>query len=91
MEQLALVAQDLLQLSVAQATNPALNSALRRRLDGPLHQSLTRLATLAQLREWDSAADTAEAQRYANTRLEEARYLAQSMHRELQAALTEPR
>lgn len=91
LEQLALVAQDLLQLSAAQATDPALDSVLRRRLDGPLHQSLTRLSTLAQLREWDSAADTAEAQRYANTRLEEARYLAQSMHRELQAALTEPR
>ena len=90
LEQLALVAQDLLQLSAAQATNAALAPALRARLDGPLRQSLTRLATLADLREWEIGADAAEAQRYASTRLDEARYLAQALHRELQAALAEP-
>lgn len=90
LEQLALVAQDLLQLSAVQLTNPALAPALRQRLDGPLHQSLTRLTTLAELSEWDSPTDLAEAQRYANTRIEEAHYLAETMHRELQAVLTGP-
>ena len=89
LEQLALVAQDLLQLSAAQAINAALAPALRARLDGPLRQSLTRLATLTELREWEVGADPVEAQRYANTSLDEARYLAQAMHRELQAALVE--
>lgn len=91
LEQLALVAQDLLVLSATQAaTNAALIPDLRQRLDGPLRQSLTRLTTLAELRQWDSDADPVEAQRYASTRLDEARYLAQTLHRELQAALAEP-
>ncbi|OGX89423.1 hypothetical protein BEN47_07230 [Hymenobacter lapidarius] len=40
LEQLALVATDLLQLQAAQATD----ATLRARLDGPLHESLTRCA-----------------------------------------------
>ena len=84
LKQLALVAQDLLQLQAAQASGLP---ALRSRLEGPLQESLTRLVTLAELREWDHAADAADIERYTNSRLDEAKYLAQAMHRELRAAL----
>ncbi|HEX8506485.1 MAG TPA: GAF domain-containing protein [Hymenobacter sp.] len=87
LQELALVAQELLRLRVAQATDTALLPALRTRLDGPVLQSLTRLTTLAELREWEPSADTEEAQRYNESRLDEARYLAQTLYRELQAAL----
>ena len=89
LEHLALVVQDLLQLQAAQVPGSALAPALRTRLDGALNQSLTRLATLAELREWETAADPTEAQRYLDARFDEARYLAQAMHRDLQAALAE--
>ena len=87
LKELALVAQELLRLQAAQAANPPVLAALRARLEGPLQQSLTRLATLAELRQWEADADTTEAQRYAESRLDEARYLAQTLYRELQAAL----
>ncbi|MBC8083553.1 MAG: hypothetical protein H7Z21_10110, partial [Hymenobacter sp.] len=88
LEQLALVAQDLLLLQTTQVADSGLRT-LRTRLDGPLLQSLTRLTTLAELNEWDAAPDAAEAQRYTDARLDEARHLTQAMHRELQAALAE--
>ncbi|WP_310391240.1 GAF domain-containing protein [Hymenobacter sp.] len=89
LEQLALVAQDLLRLQATRAADPALVPALRARLDGPLQQSLTRLATLAELHAWETSGDAAEVQRYTASRLDEARHLTQAMHRELQAALGE--
>ena len=85
--ELALVAQSLLRLQVLQLTNATLVPSLRDRLDGPVQQSLTRLATLAELRQWESSSDAEEARRYAESRLDEARYLAQTLHKELQAAL----
>jgi hypothetical protein len=85
---LALVAQNLLRLQAARAAAATLQ-ALRQRLDGPLQATLTRLATLAELRQWDTAADPAKAQRYTESRLDEARYLTEVLHRELQAALEE--
>ncbi|MBF9237350.1 GAF domain-containing protein [Hymenobacter sp. BT683] len=88
LKELALVAQELLRLQAAQAANPTLVPELRARLEGPVQQSLTRLTTLAELRQWESSADTDEAQRYVESRLDEARYLAQTLYRELQAALT---
>ncbi|WP_051719054.1 GAF domain-containing protein [Hymenobacter sp. IS2118] len=83
LEQLALVATDLLQLQAAHAVD----DTLRARLDGPLHESLTRLRTLAELREWNTTADADDNKRYADSRMDEAQHLAQAMHRELQAAL----
>ena len=85
LQQLALVATDLLQLQAARATD----ATLRTRLDGPLHESLTRLRTLAELREWNTSVDTADTERYADSRMDEAQHLAQTMHRKLQAALSE--
>ncbi len=87
LKELALVAQELLRLQVSQAATPTLIPVLRARLEGPVQQSLTRLNTLAELRQWESAADADEAQRYAESRLDEARYLAQTLYRELQTML----
>ncbi|HEX8330313.1 MAG TPA: hypothetical protein VF629_22470 [Hymenobacter sp.] len=84
---LASVAQDLLHLQAAQAADATLVPKLRARLDGPLQQSFTRLSTLAELNQWAGPADTEEASRYTESRLDEARYLAQTLHWELQAAL----
>lgn len=89
--QLALVAQDLLALQAANASEATLAPALHTRLDGLLHQSLTRLNTLAELRAWDATTDVADAERYTTSRLDEASYLAQSLHRELQTALANGR
>lgn len=85
LKELALVAQDLLALQAAYLSETALAPVLHARLDVLLQQSLTRLNTLAELRELDAA----DPDRYAASRLDEARYLAQSLHRELQAALVE--
>ncbi|MBD2720708.1 GAF domain-containing protein [Hymenobacter armeniacus] len=85
LKELAQVAQELLRLQAAQAADPALTPALRARIDVPLQQSLTRLNTLAELRQWEPSADTEEARRYNDSRLEEARYLALTLFRELQA------
>lgn len=89
LQQLALVAQDLLRLQVAQAANAAILPAVSTRFESSLEESLTRLTTLAELREWETSSDPAEAQRYADSCLDEARHLAQTLHRELQAALAE--
>ena len=92
LRELALVAQELLRLQAARATDDAaLLPALRIRLDGSVHQSLTRLTTLAELRQWETATDSAEAQRYADSRLDEARYLARTLYRELQAVKVQAR
>ena len=85
--QLGLVAQDLLSLQAASAADTALDPALRARLDGLVQQSLIRLHTLAELRTLDPDPDAADAARYDATRLDEASYLAQSLHRELLKAL----
>ena len=87
LRELALVAQELLRLQAARAADASLLPALRTRLDGPVQQSLTRLATLAELRQWETTTDPEEAQHYDDSRLDEARYLAQTLYRELQAAL----
>jgi len=87
LQQLALVAQDLLQLQVTLAAGAAQLPALRTRLDGPVLESLTRLHTLAELRAWDLTAGPADGQRYTDARLDEARHLAQALHRALQAEL----
>ncbi len=89
LQQLALVAQDLLQLQAQQEPGQTQTPAVRARLDGPLQQSLTRLTTLAELRAFDLTSDAADADRYTASRLDEASYLAQSLHRELQASLRE--
>ncbi|MDO7847187.1 GAF domain-containing protein [Hymenobacter sp. M29] len=86
LKELALVAQELLRLQAAHATNPTLMATLRTRLDGPVQQSLNRLTTLAELGQWEETTDTADAQGYTASRLDEARYLAQTLYRELQAA-----
>lgn len=83
--QLALVATDLLLLQAARATD----AKLRTRLDAPLELSLTRLRTLAELRELTAGPDAEGADHYLNSRIDEAQHLARSMHRELQAALAE--
>ncbi len=80
--QLGLVAQDLLTLQASRA-DTTLGSALRGRLDELVQQSLTRLQTLAELRALDLAPDADDAIRYTASRLDEASYLAQSLHREL--------
>ena len=85
--QLALVAQDLLALQAANASGTSQNPALQARLDSLLQQSLTRLHTLAELNALDHAPDSDDAERYTASRLDEATYLAQTLHRELQAAL----
>jgi hypothetical protein len=86
---LALVAQDLLLLQPSEATNAALAPALRARLDGPLHRSLTRIETLTQLGEWEGRLDAAEALPYTIARLHEADHLAFVLHHELLGALAE--
>lgn len=62
---------------------------MRARLDELIQQSLTRLHTLAELRTLDLALAPNEADdaRYMASRLDEASYLATSLHRELQAVL----
>lgn len=87
----ALVAQDLLQLQVLQAADQRLAPALRVRFDRPLQNSLSRLTTLAGLRECDPAnpADSAPDQCYAGSRLEEAKRLVNSLHWELTTALVD--
>jgi hypothetical protein len=82
---LAQVAQQLLRLQAAQATGLPISDVLRTRLDATVQQSLTRLATLAELRKWEAAPDTPDAQRYEESRLDEARFLAQTLNRELKA------
>ncbi|MCC3152265.1 hypothetical protein Q3A66_03290 [Hymenobacter sp. BT770] len=89
LKDLALVAQELLRLQVVRIADATLVPALRARLDGPVQQTLTRLATLAELRQLAPPADTEEAQRYDDSRVDEARYLTQTIHRELLAALAE--
>ena len=86
---LALVAQDLLLLQPSEATHAALVPALRARLDGPLHRSLSRIETLTQLGEWEGRLDAAEALPYAAARLHEAGYLASVLHHELLGVLAE--
>ena len=83
---LALVAQELLRLQAAQggATASAVAS-LRARLDATVQQSLTRLATLAELNAWDAAPASEDTLRYHESRLDEARFLAQTLYRELKA------
>ena len=85
--QLGLVAQDLLTLQATAASEAAFDPALRVRFDGLVQQSLTRLHTLAELNTFDQAPDATDAARYTATRLDEASYLAQSLHRELLAVL----
>ncbi|WP_375418575.1 hypothetical protein [uncultured Hymenobacter sp.] len=87
LRELALVAQDLLHLQATQAADGALTLSLRGRLDGPLQQTFTRLATLAELQAYEPNPDSAEAQHYTDSRLDEARYLVQTMRRELQNML----
>ena len=84
---LAQVAQELLRLQAAQAATGlgVLPAALRARLDASVQQSLTRLATLAELRQFDPAPESDDLQRYDESRLDEARYLAQTLYRELKA------
>ncbi|WP_460504296.1 hypothetical protein, partial [Hymenobacter agri] len=81
---LTLVAQDLLRIQAAYPPGSAQLHSLRSRFDGPVQQSLTRLATLAELSEW-ATDDPAEAERYAASRLDEAQHLVRTLHRELQA------
>ena len=86
--QLGLVAQDLLTLQATAASEAAFEPALRERLDGLMQQSLTRLNTLAGLRAYDQTADEEDVARYTASRLDEASFLAQSLHRELLAVLS---
>ena len=86
LKDLAKVAQELLRLQAALATGFTVPEALPTRLDATVQQSLTRLATLAELNQWE-AADTDEARQYVESRLDEARYLAQTLYRELQSVL----
>ncbi|GAA4047146.1 hypothetical protein GCM10022409_36560 [Hymenobacter glaciei] len=85
--QLALVGQDLLTLQATSASNAAMDPALRARLDDLVQQSLTRLHTLAELRTHDLAPEAADTARYNATRIDEASFLANSLHRELLAVL----
>ena len=87
LRELALVAQELLRLQAVRLVNPTALPHLRTRLEGPVQECLTRLATLAELQQLAPPTDSEEAQRYTDSRLDEARYLAQTMYRELQAAL----
>ncbi|MCI1187200.1 GAF domain-containing protein [Hymenobacter sp. DH14] len=87
LKDLAQVAQELLRLQAALATGLIVSEELRTRLDATVQQSLTRLATLAELRQWETAPDTADTQRYVESRLDEARFLAQTLNRELKALL----
>ncbi|MFD2717225.1 hypothetical protein ACFST9_00760 [Hymenobacter monticola] len=85
LKDLALVAQELLRLQAALATGFQLPEALRARLDGVVQQSLSRLTTLAELHQWDAAPAAEDTQRYDASRLDEARFLAQTLYRELRA------
>jgi hypothetical protein len=89
LQELGLVAEELLRLKATVGANTPQVKALRLRMDAIMHQSLTRLNTLTELGKWDITADGADLERYNLERLEEAKYLAQVMHRELQAALSE--
>ena len=79
--------QDLLTLQANAASATALDPALRARLDGLVQQSLTRLKTLAELRALDLAPEAGDGARYIASRVDEASYLAQLLHRELLAVL----
>ena len=87
LQDLALVAQELLRLQAAQggAAASAVAESLRARLDATVQQSLTRLATLAEINAWDAAPASEDTLRYHESRLDEARFLAQTLYRELKA------
>ncbi|WP_216725922.1 GAF domain-containing protein [Hymenobacter siberiensis] len=87
LKDLARVAQELLRLQAAQATGFTVPEGLRSRVDATVQQSLTRLGTLAALRQLDPAPESEDTRRYHESRLDEARYMAQVMHRELLAVL----
>ena len=88
LQDLAKVAQELLRLQAALATGLTVPDSVRARLNATVQQSLTRLATLAELNAWDAAPASADTQRYEDSRLDEARFLAQSLYRELKKVLT---
>ena len=68
LKDLAQVAQELLRLQAALATDFTVLEDLRPRLDATVQQSLTRLTTLAELNQWEAAPDAAETRRYARNR-----------------------
>ena len=84
---LALVAQELLRLQAALATGLTVPETLRLRLDATVRQSLTRLTTLAELRQLDPAPESEDTLRYIESRQDEARFLAQTLYRELKTLL----
>ena len=87
LKDLAQVAQELLRLQAALATGFTVPEALHTRIDATVQQSLTRLGTLAALLQLDPAPESEDTQRYHDSRLDEARYLAQTLYRELQTVL----
>ncbi|GAB3650776.1 hypothetical protein GCM10027594_26000 [Hymenobacter agri] len=91
LKDLAGVSQQLLRLQAAQVAGLVVSAEQRQRLDASVQQSLTRLTTLAELNAWDATPDEASGQQYADLRLDEARYLAQTLRRELEAVLARAR
>lgn len=87
LQQLALLAQDLLHLQAMKAADKTLLPSLRIRLERPVRQALARLDSLNQLSQMNPAATPAEVQSTLNARFDEARQLTMTMHEELRRAL----
>lgn len=86
LDSLGEVAMSLLDLRAAQVDNPALLPAVRDSLYERIGQSLDRIGTLADLRQWETP-NSNEAHAYEQSSLEEATHVTRLMQQDLQAVL----
>ena len=86
LDSLGTVAMSLLDLRTAQLTDSALVPGLQGDIYERIGQSLDRIGTLADLRQWE-VPDSPEARAYEQSSLEEATHVTRVMQQELQAML----
>lgn len=86
LDSLGAVAMSLLDLRAAQLADPTLLPAVRDSLYEHIGQSLDRIGTLADLRQWETP-DSREALAYEQSSLEEATHVTRLMQQELQVVL----
>ncbi|UYZ64468.1 GAF domain-containing protein [Hymenobacter weizhouensis] len=88
LQALAAVVMKLLDLRLLLRHQAVPSSALWLQLYHHLDQSLTRLDTLAELARWEDSPTTPAARQYQQSLDEEAELVTQSLHRQIDAALT---
>lgn len=90
LDSLGSIAMSLLDLRAAQLNAPTLVPAVSADIYDRIGQSLDRISTLADLRQWE-APNSPEAQAYEQSSLEEATHVTRVMQLELQALLRQLR